>query len=320
MKGEQLSGPDQIDQYQRGQILGFTMAEIVLVLLFLLLIILGMRINKQAEALQKSFTEGTPEHSSAEIIKSTTNDLISQGILPEEKDMVWLTEALVLNADKVLAGLDPEEIDAKRELATLKKKLSDMEKKLATTTEDLLESKLEAERFKQEAASARSRSQKHSDLADILDDKNLSLGEAKSCLLSCGGGPKACWGESLSNPDFIYNVALFDDSVWVSPDSESIDSNQEDWSLLPSLARISQPTLLGKNEFMRAFSQLKEHATRNECVFQARLVDLDTSNKEKYKSQKRLVDGYVYSTIFKNWKYGDLPEQHSDAISEEPMR
>ena len=308
MKEDPLAGADQIDQYQRGQVLGFTMAEIVLILLFLLLIILGMRINKQAEALQKSFTEGTPEHSAAEIIKEAAQDLTNQGVLPENKDMVWLTETLVLNANQALSGMDPEEIDTKRELAKLRKEHSDLRKDFAAITEELAESSLEKERLEAEIARAKSKSQTGSELTEILESNNLSVGEAKSCLLTCGGGPKACWGESLSNPDFIYNVALFEDSVWVSPDLESIENNQDDWLSLPTQARILQPQMLSRNTFKKSFSRLLEHAKENDCVFQARLVDFATSNKETYKSQKQLVDGYVYTTIFKSWKYGQLPE------------
>ena len=50
----------QSEAYRRGQVLGFTMAEIMLVLLFLLLILLGDQLSRLAEDLGTFYTAGYP--------------------------------------------------------------------------------------------------------------------------------------------------------------------------------------------------------------------------------------------------------------------
>ena len=69
----------QSEAYRRGQVLGFTMAEIMLVLLFLLLILLGDQLSRLAEDLEVSIQPGTPEHSAIILIQETLDNLKLQG-------------------------------------------------------------------------------------------------------------------------------------------------------------------------------------------------------------------------------------------------
>ena len=46
---------DQTEQYQRGQVLGFTMAEIMLVLIFLLLLLLGTQLQQTQDKLESAY-------------------------------------------------------------------------------------------------------------------------------------------------------------------------------------------------------------------------------------------------------------------------
>ena len=71
----------QSEAYRRGQALGFTMAEIMLVLLFLLLILLGDQLSRLAEDLEVSIQPGTPEHSAIILIQETLDNLKRQGQL-----------------------------------------------------------------------------------------------------------------------------------------------------------------------------------------------------------------------------------------------
>ena len=282
----------QTEEYRKGQVLGFTMAEIMLVILFLLLLLLGSKINKQenallllelnnneqadtigileskineqADTLSKSYQEDTPEHQAIDKIKRTLSELQNQGLVSRQKDVNWLAERLVLTE----AGTN-ENVRKARELASF-----------------------------------------------IAKNENLTFEEGKQCLATCGAnegdgdgdGPKACWGESLRNPDYIYNVALYDDAIFVTNNIENIEKNKADWDLLLQPARIEKPTLLSNAQFQSRFAKLKEHASVNECEYAVRLVDVFTSSKAIYKKQRQLVEGYVYPTLKKRWNYGTLPK------------
>ena len=148
----------------------------------------------------------------------------------------------------------------------------------------------------------------------IATNENLTFEEGKQCLATCGAnegdgdGPKACWGESLRNPDYIYNVALYDDAIFVTNNFENIEKNKADWDSLLQPARIEKSTLLSNAQFQSRFAKLKEHASVNECEYAVRLVDVFTSSKAIYKKQRQLVEGYVYPTLKKRWNYGTLPK------------
>ena len=245
----------QTEEYRKGQVLGFTMAEIMLVILFLLLLLLGSKINKQADLLSESYQKDTPEHQAIEKIKITLSELQNQGAVDSQKDLNWLAERLVLSE----AG-----------------------------TNDSIK--------------------KAQELAPFILKNNLTFEEGKQCLATCGGGPRACWGDSLRNPDYIYNVALYDDAIFITNNPDNIERNRDDWDSLLQPARIEKPTLLTNSQFLSRFTTLKEHAMVNECVYQVRLVDVFTSSKAIYKRQRQLVEGYVYPTPLNNWTYGALPK------------
>lgn len=299
----------QSEQYRRGQILGFTMAEIMLVLLFLLLLLLGSKIKELSEELKAAFKPDSAEHQAANVLNEEMDKLKNKGVIDESKDVLWLTERLVLSAESMLAGGSKSLQDQIDNLLNENKKLTlqneDLEKKVSNL-------KAENELLKKAAKLPEIPGFKPSDIADVITTvggSGLKPGEAKQCLLDCGGGPKACWGVSIKNPDYIFNVGLYDSHLFVTPNPENIKRNQSDWDLLPSDVRISEPVLLTRSQFQSRFSKLLEHGRKNDCVYHVRLIDVATSNKEIYKSQRQLVENSVYISRRTAWtpEYGELP-------------
>ncbi len=289
----------QSEQYRRGQVLGFTMAEMMLILLFLLLLLLGSKINDLANKLNNSFTPNTPQHQSVIKLEETLIKLQEDGIVNKSKDIAWLTERLVLASEEVLTN---EAISTTY--------IDDLLKENRVLEQELMNTKLELETARQFIElnnEVKEEVQTALELAPYIKDNGLTLDEGMQCLASCGGGPKACWGESLKNPDYIYNIALYDDYVFITSNPENIRNNMADWVTIDSSARIAEPTMLTNTDFRNRFSKLLLHAKANECVYQARLVDVSTSSKQTYKKQRRLVEGYVYTTPLNIWSYGNLP-------------
>ena len=289
----------QSEHYRRGQILGFTMAEIMLVLLFLLLLLLGTKITKLSNALESKKNELEKKNEVFDTVNDKLDDLKNLKLVSQDSDPLWLTEKLVLQAEDIIKKQNTwdqptEELieQLTNENSKLTKKNKDLNSKISS-----LESQLNE---------AQTNKNNNDSLNEILKRRNISQAQAQKCLLDCGGGPKACWGESLANPDFIYNVALRDDGIFVSPAADSIQKNILKWKNLPILARIESPILLNTNQFRQHFSALLQHGKDNDCVYQVRMVDFNTSNKPIYKSRRKLVEGYVYPTQFKHWDYGKI--------------
>lgn len=290
----------QSEEYRKGQVLGFTMAEIMLVLLFLLLLLLGAKLQKLNKTIESSYQPNSKGFESIKSIENTLHSFQDKGLISEDKDVLWLTRQLILRADDVIkqeAEWDKSSQEKIEKLIIEKQELLSENQMLKDINED-------NNRIVKELKEAKLKLNKITPLTDILKSNNLSDKEATQCLLSCGGGPKACWGESLANPDFIYNIALYDDGFYVSPELKSIEKNSKDWLRIPNIARLSKPQYMTPKVFRKRFGALLEYANNNSCVFQTRLIDVDTSTKKIYKAQRRLVEGYVYPTPFKTWSYG----------------
>ena len=285
----------QSEEYRRGQVLGFTMAEIMLVILFLLLLLLGSKIKQLSEVLNTSYQPGTAEHNSVNSLKDELSNMKGNGLIEESNDVLWLTERLVLAAEDIFSG---KSITFEKQID----KLIERNKELATENKNLkaaLDTYTKDEKTIQELGP----------LLSAMDEAQLNPLEAKQCLLECGGGPKACWGDSIRKPDYVYNIGLYDEQLYVSPIIENIEKNSSDWAAIPETAKITQPTVLTIGQFQSKFSQLLDHARSNDCVYHARLIDINTSSKAIYKSQRQLVENNVYITIKKTWnatEYGPL--------------
>ncbi len=304
MKQQDLGAIDQqSEQYRRGQVLGFTMAEIILILLFLLLLLLGSKIDLLSEELLTAFASDTPEYASATNLSDTLIELKQRDLVSPDRDVEWLSERLVLVAEVAIAAGGDLKVEDMEIIDGMKERVDDLmveSKSLREENTALKEELLDAEKLQSQLAL-------DDELIGIVTKRNTTPSEIRQCLLNCGGGATACWGVSLAKPDFIYNIALFNTFLVVSPDPKSVERNSSDWSSLPIEARIEKPTVMTTSEFRKAFSSLKRHAEAKDCVFQTRVVDQDTANKEIYKRQKKLVDGYTYSSNFRNWVYGDFP-------------
>jgi hypothetical protein len=294
----------QTEEYRKGQILGFTMAEIMLVILFLLLLLLGSKINKQENALLLLESNTNKQENALLLLESNTN---------KQADTILILESKINEQADTLSKSYQEDTPEHQAIDKIKRTLSELQNQgLVSRQKDV---NWLAERLVLTEAGTNENVRKARELASfIATNENLTFEEGKQCLATCGAnegdgdGPKACWGESLRNPDYIYNVALYDDAIFVTNNFENIEKNKADWDSLLQPARIEKSTLLSNAQFQSRFAKLKEHASVNECEYAVRLVDVFTSSKAIYKKQRQLVEGYVYPTLKKRWNYGTLPK------------
>ena len=285
----------QREEYRKGQVLGFTMAEIMLVLLFLLLLLLGDRIRGLNKELDQSIVTGSNQHQSLILLEQTRQGLQKKGLMPQSKDDLWLTKKLTLAADDIIS-------EQGQWTDTAEETIEKLSEELVAAQQDLRQAREALATVAEDGESLR----RGMELSETMASQGISLEKAQICLSSCGGGPDACWGESTSNPDFIYNIALFDDRIFVEPDETSVRKNSLAWQLLPAKARIETGSFFSETEFRAKFSELDAHGDANECVYQTRLFDADTSTKDIYKSKVRLVEGYVYPTPITRWRGSEL--------------
>ena len=118
----------QSEQYRRGQVLGFTMAEIMLVLLFILLLMLGRKINQLEKDLVHAIPAETPKHQAATLVEAVLVDLKESGAATPKEDEYSLTKKLILVAEEAARRETPEGPlsmdEARSEIAQLQDELA----------------------------------------------------------------------------------------------------------------------------------------------------------------------------------------------------
>ena len=308
----------QSEDYRKGLVLGFTMAEIMLILLFLLLLLLGRELRNLHEQIDNSIPSDSPEAIAG-------SSIFDQWVAAKEKGLVPPDLPLDEYIGRLIFKSESDQLDIlAAQIRALTDQINSKEQeilKLSKVIEDLKDdpdyiSTLESEvtELKKDLVDAENRIKSIEPLNDALKKANLSQQEGQQCLLACGAtGRPACWGESIRNPDFIYDIAMYDDYFWVALKSESFSKNQTKWNELPEKSRISDPMFLSASEFRRRMEGLVEYGkANNNCVFSVRLFDIATSTKKMYKDLRQLVGNYAYETPIQDpyrWSEGEFPDK-----------
>ena len=317
----------QYEDYRKGLVLGFTMAEIMLILLFLLLLLLGKELRDLYSELDSSISKDSPQASVGKDIEEQWKEAVENGIAPQNMPLDQYAGKLIFKSEADQLDVLAAQIKSLREQLKTKEldieRLNDLIKKLEGNPEyvDDLESQLAEAKDRLEdlaqtekaLAEAEKKVEESKPLADALAEANLSQKEGQQCLLACGAtGRPACWGESIRNPDFIYDIAMYDDYFWVALREESLAKNLDKWNNLPDKARIETPTFLSASDFRKRMTGLVEYGKANDnCVFSVRLFDVGTSTKQMYKDLRQLVGNYAYETPVRDtsrWTEGAFPE------------
>lgn len=321
----------QAEEYRKGMVLGFTMAEIMLVLLFLLLLLLGKLLQDLREQLGNSAPLNSPEvvagqglqdrFNSAKENKSIPSNMtfekwVGKLIFQSEADETDILEAEIKRLELLLEEKENKIQQLQRDLgplAEMRETIFNLEKKLADYQQQVLALAAENEALELEIDALKRFRDKYDGVASAFDKSGISPQEGAQCLLDCGEqGFPACWGESINNPDFIYDIAMFDDHFWVALREDNKERNLVKWNALPDKARISTPMFLGRGDFRDHMQGLNEYSKAHEnCKFSVRLFDVQSVDapKETYVDMVKEVKSVAYPAERpkQNWSNGPLP-------------
>ena len=108
----------------------------------------------------------------------------------------------------------------------MRETILDLEKQLTDYEQQMLALKAENEALLLTIGALQRFQDKYKGVASATDESGISEQEGAQCLLDCGEqGFPACWGESINNPDFIYDIAMFDDHFWVALREDNKERN-----------------------------------------------------------------------------------------------
>jgi hypothetical protein len=302
-------------QFRRGVVLGLTMAEALLLLIFLLMLILAIKLKGQSTEITKLEQEKTEAQSTLAAIQPILDKLPKQQKFDITQDYVRMKQQLDLanarlkdaalsvdlvnQATAALPDMKPE--DAAKALlneAIIGRQALDAAKKIAPNVppEQAVQALLDAALIGQAIA-------KNSDTPQQL---LASAAACRSDLQSCknqtvylngklnaktgGYDLPPCWADQNGKIQYIFDASLRDDGIEI--EDKGIAGREADQAKLP-LGRVRFNQTMGRGDFAEAFQPLLDWSNQHGCRFYVRLYDdMKTADRSAYKDLRGTVEGY----------------------------
>ena len=296
-------------EQRRGLILGLTLAEILLLLLFLLILVMASQIRtwrERYESLGQTLEELKPMQVALESggVSDVRNvqELIAkfQAMQASEKEMARLksenvelakqselTNSLrLMSKDRVPQIAEvlkrASEIDPNDPPAFLKRSLDVMDRLGRATTPEQVKPLTEM-------ATTKELEEK---LASLEADREKIRLQRDNLMRGPGNGLTypSCWVSASGQTEFIFDVTLADTGVRVI-DVTSTRAKDPAWNLV---SQFSRDTLINENVFIGATKKLFEWSKDQRCRFYAIVRDATGASKERYKHLRQMVEGNFY--------------------------
>lgn len=303
-------------QFRRGVVLGLTMAEALLLLIFLLMLILAIKLKGQSAEIARLEQERTEAQSTLAAMQPMLDKLSQKQKFDITQDYVRmkqqldlanarlkdakLTVDLINQATAALPDMKPE--DAAKALlneAVIGRQALDAAKKVAPdvppeqAVQALLDSALIGQAVSKDSDSPQqllaSAATCRSDLQSCQNQTVYLNGRLNA---KSGGGfdLPPCWVDANGKIQYIFDASLTDDGIEI--DDNSVGGRQADQAKLP-LGHVTYRAPMSRGDFAEAFQPLLNWSNQHGCRFYVRLYDdMKTADRSDYKSLRGTVEGY----------------------------
>lgn len=284
--------------YRRGLVLGLTMAESVILIIFALLLTLAvflMRKDMVIKQMREQITQITQTNKYTEKYLKCLNDVKQVQVLQQKIiKLQALTDAD--NFDDMFKELElmrqqaQRTVEMKQQVSTLVEKQQAIEKTLqivetAPVSGNTLEAKLE--QLVTQAQTFQNSNTRMINLYSQMANLQRRLGGSGK-----GTEKPACWATFDGRPEYIFNVALRSTGVMVT-DNE-LPHRAKEQSQLP-LTSFSFKREVSLKQFRVAAESLRVWSHQHDCMFFVRIQDQTKPNqKALYKQKLRTVGEYFY--------------------------
>lgn len=292
--------------YRRGMILGLTMAEIVLLLIFSLLLTLAtMFALKQKELKETEIELARLQKVVNEMSKNDFAKIAAELVrLRDEQDAI----RKILERFESAAPL-PEKIEQLIEKASRHDKFEKLIKDvgLSGSPEKLAEELDRLIKADEETRALRERNgrliRQNEMLSQKIDQMEGQLSNQQRMLERAGKGTEmpACWADKITGkPKYMYNVGLTNQGLIVRK------SEYPPWASSRELPvdKVVLNQELSPGSFLRVTSPILEWSKKNECRFFVRSFDLTGSTEKRlYKTHMRYLETsfYQYEVLDDPW-------------------
>ena len=302
-------------QFRRGVVLGLTMAEALLLLIFLLMLILGVRLKTQAAHIAEVEKARDEAQSTLVAIEPFMDKLSKTQKFDITKDYVRVQQQLAdanarlknaeLSVDLVQQAASLAPPDATPEEATRALLIEAAIGRQALEAAQRLSPDLPPEQAVAALVDAATIGQSLNN-GGTPDQLLAAAGACKADLQSCknqttylntrlnaktgGFDLPPCWVDTKGKIQYIFDTSLTDDGIYV--ENKTVAGRDGDLDKLP-LARAVYGEPLGPGEFSAAFSPLLKWSNEHGCRFYVRLYDdMRDGDRADYKELRGTVEGY----------------------------
>jgi hypothetical protein len=302
-------------QFRRGVVLGLTMAEALLLLIFLLMLILGIRLKTQTTAIRELEKQRDAAQSTLVAMQPVFDRLSKDEKFDITKDYVRMQQQLAdanarLKDAELTVGLVQQAASLAPAEATPEQAVRALLNEAAIGRQALdaaarLSPDLPPEQAVETLVNAAIIGQSLKD-GGTPDALLASAGACKADLQSCknqttylnsklnaktgGFDLPPCWVDDKGKIQYIFDASLTDAGITI--EDRAVAGREADQEKLPlSRARYGEP--LGRGEFSAAFSPLLKWSNDHGCRFYVRLYDdMRAGDRAEYKALRGTVEGY----------------------------
>jgi hypothetical protein len=296
-------------EYRRGQIFGFTMAEIMLLLLFCLLLILTHKIlNEKKKIDDYEFDRSKLER----VLQSLDKDKNSlYVVLREFKEQIKKEEAalkddsvkyndlrklfITLGSEYSKSSSDSDKIKIIKEKILKAGVMEEGGIPSSVNPDDLASAYKLIESLKSSSDSAEKKLldiQKN--LASTSNQLDQSLNQNKFLQKELekyagkGLGLPPCWVDKSGNPNYLYHVSIFDDSLKVSKIYTSDDLTKIQHADLINSVSFKSDLKISPAEFYNLFNPIKLAANKGAgaCEYWVKVCDKVSENSKSLYKQR----------------------------------
>ncbi|HVY99238.1 MAG TPA: hypothetical protein VHA35_07050 [Dongiaceae bacterium] len=302
-------------QFRRGVVLGLTMAEALLLLIFLLMLILAIKLKGQSAEIARLEQERTEAQSTLAALQPILDKLPQKQKFDITQDYVRMKQQLdranarlkdaqlsvdlINQAAAALPDEKPE--DAAKALidqAIIGRQALDAAKKIAPDVppEQAVQALLDA------AMIGRAVSKESDSPQQLLASAAACRSDLQSCqnqtvylnsrLNAKTGGYDLppCWVDRNGKIQYIFDASLQDQGIEV--EDKGVAGREADQAKLP-LGRVHYDRPMSRSEFAESFQPLLDWSNQHGCRFYVRLYDdMKTADRSEYKNLRGTVEGY----------------------------
>lgn len=264
--------------YRRGLVLGLTMAEIGILIIFVLLLLIG--INELDRIKQAKTIIG--------------KEIVDRRIL---SDLRRADSTLVALKDELGFPKETNQDEITRLIRALQEITASPEGQ--STLQAVLAAQKEMRQIKNEIAK-----QRGADIADqvskLADQKSnlqgqLTLAESKLAKAGLGKGERPCWVREDGTIDYLYDVVL--ESNGIRMREYKYGHRERERSRLP-IPNIDPSKTMTQGEFLQTTEPLYKSSLAENCRFFVVVYDATgPTEKERYKNLLRTVEGHFYKRL-----------------------